>query len=260
VSGAPPSAVDWAKALPRGGRVPWDELEAHVLRDHPRLLRLLGPAAARVQRSRRWVTVLMGTAAVIAGLIGLAVVWAPIWGLTTLLGDPFGIQDVDGRTAIPVAGISLLVSVVVQVVLLTRLATGRGSTSAIGAGTAVLAVLMLIAIVTIGTRQHVPGWEAWAFVAAATALLGGLVEFGERRPPTRPPREPVVRDTESPGARLERERLIDAAVRDLPDDERQRLLDDRRHALEWLRMTGTIGPEVAARAQRAPLGRLGASM
>lgn len=260
MSGAPSSAVDWAKTLPRGARVPWDELEAHVVRDHPELLRLLGPAGAGVRRSPRWLTVLLGSAAVIAGLIGLAVVWAPIWGLATLLGDPFGIQDVDGRTAIPVAGVSLLIGIGVQIVLLVRLAIGRGSTSGIGAGTAILAVLMLIAIAMIGPRQAVAGWQEWAILAAFTAVLGGLVEVGERRQSRRPSREPVVRGVDSPDARLGREQRIDAAVSALSEGERGRLLDDRRHALEWLRMKGTISPEEAAQAQRAPLGRLAASM
>lgn len=260
MSGAPSSALDWAKALPGGARVPWDELEAHVLRAHPELLGLLGPAAVGVRRSSRPVIVLVRAAAVIAALILFAVVWAPVWGLTTLLGDAFGIEDVDGGFAIPIAGTSLLISIAVQLVLLARLAVGRGDASSIGAGTVILAVLMLIAIVLVGSRQDVPWWEAWAVVAVVAALLGGLVEVGERRQSRRPPRDPVVRDAESPSDRLEREQRIAAAVQSLPEGERQRLLDDRRRALEWLRMKGTISPESAARAQRAPLGRLGSSM
>jgi hypothetical protein len=260
MSRAPLSAVEWAKALPRGGRVPWDELEAHVLREHPDLLALLGPAGAQVRRPSRWVIVLLAPVIVIVGLIGLAVVWAPIWGLTTLLGDQFGIEDVDGRSAIPIAGIALLISMGVQIVLLIRLAIGRRSTEGIGGGTAILAVLMLIAIVLIGTRQDVPGWEGWAAAAAATGFLGAFVEVGERRPSRRPPRGPIVPEEEPPAERLARDARIDAAVRALPDDERERLLDDRRRALEWLRMVGTISPDEAARAHRAPLGRLAASV
>lgn len=260
------SALDWAKALPRGARVPWDELEAHVVGDHPELLKLLGPAGADVRRPSRWVAILLGLVVIIACVLGAAVVWAPIWGLASLLGDAFGIEDVDGRATIPIAGASILVSIGVQLVLLARLAAGRGGTSGIGGGTAILATLVLIGIVVVGIRQDVPGWQGWAIAAAAAALLGVVVEIGERRQHRRRSDAPVAgvaatpADTEPPSDRLERERRIDDAVRALPDGERDRLLDERRRALEWLRMKGTITPDEAARAQHAPLGRLGSAM
>ncbi|QTX05521.1 hypothetical protein [Agromyces archimandritae] len=260
MSTAPATASDWAKALPRGGRVPWDELEAHVLRGHDELLRLLGDAAYGVRRRNPVVTVLGRTVAVIAGVIALAVVWAPIWGIATLRGDAFGIVDVDGAAAIPVAGASAIVSICVQIALLVSAARGRPGTSGIGGGSALLSAFMLAGIIVVGVRQGVPGWPAWAAVAALAAVLGVVAEIAERRAVRALPDGLPARPAEPAGDRLDREQRIDAAVQALPSEERARLLAERRAAIEWLRMVGTVDRETAARAIRAPLGRLGSSI
>ena len=253
-----PTAAEWARTLPRGARVPWSELEAHVLREHPAVLRLMGPAAAGVRASRPGFRAMLGVGIVLGGLVLLAIVWAPIWGLATLSGDAFGVRDVDGTVAVPVAGVSLLVAAVVQLGLLVRALRGRPDAAGIGGGTAVLAVLIGIGTALVGARQDVPAWPAWVGLAAAVAALGLANVVLARVLPhrTAPPRP---RDAASPGDRLARDRALDEAIAALPEAERTRLLDDRRRAIEWLRLQGTVSPDEAARAMRAPLGRLGAS-
>ncbi|WP_430647840.1 hypothetical protein [Agromyces sp. GXS1127] len=284
-----PSAADWVRTLPRGARVDWDELEAHVLRDHPEALRALGPAGEGVRVGRRGIRVALAAGIAIAALVALPVVAAPVWGLAALVGDPFGIRDVDGAVALPIAGLSLLVAGAVQVVLLVRALGGRPDTGGIGAITSILAALIAVGTGLVGSRQDVPGWQAWFAVAVVVALLGGLVEATGRRSARRPvgtdaaarpgadalasgradrtgragrAGRTVARpatDAGRPSEQLERERRLDAALDRIGDDERTRLLDDRRRALEWLRLHGSISPDEAARAIRSPLGRLSAS-
>ena len=167
-----PSATDWVKTLPRGGRVDWNELEAHVLREHREVLRLLGPAAGEVRTSSRAFTVGALILLIPLSIIALGIVFAPIWGLATLAGDPFGIRDVDGQVAIPVAGASLIVAVIVQVVLLVGSVRGAADVSGIGGGTAVVAVVIAIGIWIVGARQSVDGWQWWFALAIVTVVLG----------------------------------------------------------------------------------------
>lgn len=254
-----PSAAEWVRTLPRGGRVHWGELEAHVFRRHPRVLRRMGPAAGEVRAARLGFRLVLGTAMLLGGIVLFAVVWAPVWGLATLAGDAFGIRDVDGDSAIPVAGASMVVAAVVQVVLLVRARRGRPDGQGVGGGTAVLAALVAIGIAFVGSRQSVPGWQWWAALAAAVVVLGlvnvrlarmGLGDSaGLRRRP-----EPTAAE------QLERARALDEAIARIPADERERLLDDRRRAIERLRLQGTVAPDEAARAIRAPLGRLADSI
>ncbi|MDR5692589.1 hypothetical protein [Agromyces indicus] len=253
-----PTAAEWARALPRGARVPWAELEAHVLREHPAVLRLMGPAASGVRASRPGFRAVLGVGIVLGGLVLLAIVWAPIWGLATLSGDAFGVRDVDGAVAVPVAGVSLLVAAVLQLGLLVRALRGRPDAAGIGGGTAVLAVLIGIGTALVGVRQDVPAWPAWVGLAAAVAALG-LVNVVLARVLPHRTAQPRTRDAASPGDRLARDRALGEAIAALPEAERTRLLDDRRRAIEWLRLQGTVSPDEAARAMRAPLGRLGAS-
>ena len=277
-----PSATDWVKTLPRGGRVDWNELEAHVLREHREVLRLLGPAAGEVRTSSRAFTVGALILLIPLSIIALGIVFAPIWGLATLAGDPFGIRDVDGQVAIPVAGASLIVAVIVQVVLLVRSVRGAADVSGIGGGTAVVAVVIAIGIWIVGARQSVDGWQWWFALAIVTVVLGLGNEVRARRraateertasaPDTAPTPAPEPASASAPSAPLapearglptsadsrERDRRIDAAIAAIPADVRAQLLDDRRRALEWLRMQGSITPEQAARGIGAPLGRLG---
>ncbi|BDZ55479.1 hypothetical protein GCM10025870_25520 [Agromyces marinus] len=119
-----PSAADWVRTLPRGARVDWDELEAHVLREHPAALRELGPAAAGVRTAGRGIRFALGAGIVAATLIAVPLLAAPLVGLAVLVGDPWGIRDVDGRFAIPFAGASLVIAGVVASVLLVRAARG----------------------------------------------------------------------------------------------------------------------------------------
>ncbi|WP_344377992.1 hypothetical protein [Agromyces tropicus] len=261
-----PDAAAWVRTLPRGARVDWDELEAHVLRDHPAALRALGPAGSGVLVARRRVGFLLGAGIAVATLIAVPVLAAPVLGLAVLAGDPLGIDDVDGRVAVPVAGASLLVAAVVQLVLLARIARGRPDSGGIGAATAVLATLIAVGTALVGARQDVPGWPAWTASAVGVAVLGGVVARASRRASRRPaPTGDVdVRGTgsgeRSAPSRLDRERRLDAALAALPEAERDRLLDDRRRAVEWLRLQGVVSPETAARAVRAPLGRSSASV
>lgn len=67
-----------------------------------------------------------GMIIVLACIVGLAVVWAPIWGLAALAGDAFRERDVDGAMAIPVAGAAMIVSCFVHVGLLIRRALTHG--------------------------------------------------------------------------------------------------------------------------------------
>lgn len=245
-----PSASEWVRELPRGARVDWAELEARVLREQPQVLRSLG-VAGRVVRSQgaRW-QLGFGIAVVVAAIVGLAVVWAPIWGLATLAGDAFGRVDVDGATAIPVAGIAMAIAGVVQVLLLLRTLSGRsgGDGGSIGGGIAVLGVLTAVGMGVVGDRQQVPGWQAWLAVALIGAGIGALHWALARR--ARPRREaaagPAAPD---PRAAADAVRALDPAVR-------ERLEEDRRSAVEWLRLHGSIGPDEAAAALRAELGRL----
>lgn len=259
-----PSATEWVRSLPRGGRVDWDELEAHVLRDHPAVLRLLGPAAAEVRTSTRGFTIALWIGIVVATLVAFPVLWAPVWALATLSMGAVTFEEVDGRAAIPVAGASLVIAAIVQVVLLLRTAGGRPDTAGVGGATALLAALTGIGIGLIGARQGVPGWPAWVALAVAVAALGIANAIGARlvrERSDRPSRARVrVRSEPTPDERLERDRRLDEAIAAIPADEQQRLLDDRRGAVERLRLQGTVSPDEAARAIRAPLGRLGSSV
>ncbi|MGW4928214.1 hypothetical protein ACWEOH_03600 [Agromyces sp. NPDC004153] len=254
-----PSATEWARSLPRGGRVDWDELESHVLRDHPAVLRLLGPASAGVRTSTRGFRIALWTGIVVATLVAFPIVWAPVWGLATLSTGSVTFDDVDGHVAIPVAGASLVIAAIVQVVLLVATIRGRPDMAGVGGATALLAVLIGVGIALIGARQGVPGWLAWVALAVVVAALGIANAIGARvvrRRLDRPSR-PRVRLEQTPDERLERDRRLAEAVAAIPADEQERLLDDRRRAVERLRLQGTISPDEAARAIRAPLGRLG---
>lgn len=263
MSSSPASGLEWVKELPRGARIHWGELEAHVLRGHRDLLTLLGDEATDVRLRGRGFSIVAGVVIVLACVIGLAVIWAPIWGLATLMGDLFGLRPVDGEMAIPVAGVAMIVACVVQVCLLARRAMTRGvggiDDSDIGDGTAILGVLTLVSIILVGQDQQPPGWQAWTVptvlgivLALANSYFGRrsrLVSgaFSRRRP------GPLVSETE-------RRQRIRSVVSALPIDERERLLDDRQRAIEWLRMQGTITPDEASRAGRAELGLLADSV
>lgn len=245
-----PSASEWARALPRGARVDWAELEARVLRDQPQVLRSLGVAGRAVRSQGRGWQLGFGVAVVVAAVVALAVVWAPIWGLATLAGDAFGRVDVDGATAIPVAGIAMTIAGAAQVVLLVRTVSGRsgGDGASIGGGIAVLGVLTAVGIAVVGDRQQVPGWQAWLAVALAGAAIGALHAVLARR--ARPRRVQHHRPAgPDPRAAADAVRALDPAVREA-------LEADRLAAVEWLRMRGTIGADEAAAALRAELGRM----
>jgi hypothetical protein len=257
-----PSAAEWVRSLPRGGRIDWDELESHVLRDHPAVLRLMGPAAAVVRTSTRGFRIALWTGIVAATLVAFPVVWAPVWGLATLSTGSVTFSDVDGRVAIPVAGASLVIAAVVQLVLLVGAALGRPDSAGIGGATALLAVLTGTGIALIGSRQDVPGWLAWTLLAAVVVVLGVANAIAARRvrPRTDRASRGRPRPEPSPTERIERERRLAEAIAAIPADEQATLLDDRRRAVERLRLQGTVSPDEAARAIRAPLGRLGSSV
>ena len=252
-----PTASDWVRSLPRGARVDWRELEAHVLREHPAVLRELG-AAGRVVRSRSagW-RLGFGALLAVACVVGLAVVWAPIWGLATLAGDAFGRVDVDGATAIPVAGASMILGGLVQAVLLARTLSRRaaGDGGGVGAGIAVLGALIAVGTWVVGNRQDVPGTPAWVGIALLAATIAGVHAVVARR--LRPDRASAsahrVAAAPDPDAAARR-------VGELPGPARAALEEDRRAAVEQLRMHGAISPEEAAVAMRVELGRLGATL
>ncbi|ROR65994.1 hypothetical protein [Agrococcus jenensis] len=247
------SASEWVRERPRGARVDWAELEARVLRDQPAALRSLGVAGRVVRTEGRGWQLGFGIAVLLATVVGLAVVWAPIWGLATLAGDAFGRVDVDGATAIPVAGIAMVVAGLAQVVLLLRTVRGRsgGDGGSIGAGIAVLGVLTAVGIAVVGDRQDVPAWQAWFAVALVGAGIGALHAVLARR--ARPRGERATSAGPDPEAAA-------AAVRELDPAVRGELEADRRAAVEWLRLHGAIGPDEAAAALDVELGRLGATL
>ncbi|BDZ55478.1 hypothetical protein GCM10025870_25510 [Agromyces marinus] len=115
-----------------------------------------------------------------------------------------------------------------------------------------------------GARQDVPGWAAWTVLALVVAGLGAAVTVRSRRavppadgrgaPAAAPGPAPVAGRSDA-GDDLDRRARLDAAISSIPADAREHLLADRRRAIEWLRLQGTISPDVAARALRAPLGR-----
>lgn len=252
---ARPSASQWVRDLPRGARVDWAELEARVLRDQPAALRALGIAGRVVRSEGRGWRLGFGIAVLVASIVGLAVVWAPIWGLATLAGDAFGRVDVDGAAAIPVAGVAMVIAGVVQVGLIVRTVRGRsgGEGGSIGGGIAVLGVLTAVGIAVVGDRQGVPGWQAWFAVALAGAAIGALHAVLARR--ARPRGDAAAPLSAGPDPQA-----AEAAVRELDPAVREALEADRRGAVEWLRLHGSIGPEEAAAALDAPLGRLGATL
>ena len=248
------SGLEWAKELPRGARIHWGELDAYVLSEHRQILKLLGPEAAHVRTPRTIVSFIVLVPTI---LVGMAVFWSPIWGLATLAGDSFGIRDVNGAMAIPVAGASMIVSCLVMSGLLIRRAFTHGvggpEDGSLASGHVFLSVLMLAGMIAIGRRQQPDGWEVWLVPTVLGIVLASINMFVARHPreaagplSTRPP--PTA---ESESARRQRVR---AAVATLPEVERARLLDDRQHAIDWLRMQGTVTPDEAARASRAELG------
>ncbi|SDH36345.1 hypothetical protein [Agrococcus jejuensis] len=246
------SAAEWVRSLPRGARPDWDELEAHVLHEHPSILRALGAAGRAVAMGGRGWRVGFGIAVVAVVIVGLAVVWAPLWGAAAIIGDPLGIDPVDGATAVPVAAASMVVTALVQAVLAVRAArrgtSGDGTSATIGIG--LVALLVVVGIGLVGERQGVDAWQAWL----AVALLGPLacvahlvvLRLARRRS------APSTVATGAPDD-VTVERLVAA----LPDAERDRLLADRADAVAWLRMQGVVSPGAAAAAAQAPLGRLG---
>ena len=253
------SGLEWAKQLPRGARIHWAELEAHVLREHRSVLSLLGQEAADVRMQGRAFSIAAGVIIVLACIVGLAVVWAPIWGLATLAGDAFGERDVDGAMAIPVAGAAMIVSCIVHVGLLIRRALTHGvggvDDRSIGGGTVVLGVLTLVGILMVGARQQPEGWGAWT-VPTILGIVLGFVNFflGRHSRESAGPFAKRRPNTEVPD--ITRRERIRSAVAALAGDERERLLADRQRAIEWLRMQGTIKPDEARRAGRAELGLL----
>lgn len=249
------SASEWVRELPSGARVDWAELEARVLRGQPHALRSLGVAGRVVRTQGRGWQLGFGIAVTVAAIVGLAVVWAPIWGLATLAGDAFGRVDVDGASAIPIAGIAMAIAGSVQVVLLLRTVSGRsgGDGGSIGGGIAVLGALTAVGIAVVGDRQQVAGWQAWLAVVLLGAGVGALHALLARRARARPGAAPARTAGPDPQAAAAAVRALDAAVREA-------LEADRRSAVEWLRMRGAIGPEEAAVALRTELGRIGATL
>ena len=251
------SGLEWAKELPGGARIHWAELDVHVLRDHPHILSLLGPEAYEVTTRRRSFTIMSLVVLVPAIILGLAIFWAPLWGLATLAGDSFGIVDVDGAMAIPVAGASMVVSFLVMCWLPVRRAFrhGVGGTDdhSLTSSIIVLGMITLIMMITIGVRQQPDGWEVWV-VPTAAAILLAVVNFFVSRRLNETPGAFATRRPATPGEQMERRQRVRAAVEALPEDERSRLVDDRRRAIAWLRMQGTITPDEAERASRAELG------
>ena len=257
------SGLEWAKQLPRGARIHWAELEAHVLREHRSVLSVLGPEGAEVRMQGRAFSIAAGVITVLACIVALVVVWAPIWGLATLAGDAFGQVDVDGAMAIPVAGAAMIVSCLVQVWLLIRRALTHGVGGAedrdIGGGTVFLGVLTLVGMLIIGARQQPEGWQAWTIPTILGIVFGfGNFFLGRRSREIAGPLPKRRPKTEMPG--ITRREGIRSAVAALPVDERERLLADRQRAIEWLRMQGTITPDEAQRASRAELGLLADSV
>lgn len=252
---ARPSASDWVRELPRGARVDWAELEARVLRDQPQALRALGVAGRVVRSEGRGWQLGFGIAVLVASIVGLAVVWAPIWGLATLAGDAFGRVDVDGAAAIPVAGIAMVVAALVQVVLLVRTVRGRsgGEGGSIGGGIAVLGALTAVGIAIVGGRQDVAGWQAWFAIALVGAAIGALHAVLARRARPRGDAVPSRDAGPDPAAAAAAVRALDPSVRDA-------LEADRRSAVEWLRMHGSIGPDEAQAALTVELGRMGSTL
>lgn len=250
------SASEWVRQLPRGARVDWAELEARVLRDHLRVLRELGGAGRAVRTERAGWRLGFGIAVIAASIVGVAVVWAPVWGLATLAGDAFGRVDVDGAMAIPVAGAAMVVASAVQLALLVRTLSGRssGDEGGIGAGIAVLGVLTAVATGLVGARQGVPGWQLWLAIALLGAAIGAANAIIARRThPRGRAQRSGRRGAAAPRAAADLVRALDARTRDA-------LEDDRRSAVEWLRMQGSIGPDEAAAALRVELGRLGETL
>lgn len=249
------SAAEWVRTLPRGARPDWDELEAHVLHGHPRILRALGAAGRTVATDGRAWRVGFAIAVAVVVVLGLAIVWAPLWGAAAIIGDPLGIDPVDGATAVPVAAASMLLTAVVQAVLAVRAAvrgtSGDGTSATIGIG--LVAVLVVVGIGLVGERQGVDGWQAWL----AVALLGPLacaahlvvLRLARRRS------QPSAALSGAPDGAA-----VESLVAALPGDERDRLLADRADAVAWLRMQGVVSPDAAAHAARAPLGGLGSWM
>ncbi|MFC7432256.1 MULTISPECIES: hypothetical protein [unclassified Agrococcus] len=249
------TAAEWVRSLPRGARPDWDELEAHVLHEHPRILRALGAAGRAVATDGRGWRIGFAVAVAVVVVVGLAVVWAPLWGAAAIIGDPLGIDPVDGAAAVPVAAASMLLTAVVQTVLAVRAAlrgtSGDGTSATIGIG--LVAVLVVVGIALVGERQGVDGWQGWL----AVALLGPLACAAHLlvlRRAARRGRPSTVSAGAPDGA------AVETLVAALPDAERDRLLADRADAVGWLRMQGVVSPDAAAHAARAPLGRLGTWM
>jgi hypothetical protein len=251
------NGLEWAKTLPSGARVHWRELDAHVLAEHPQILSLLGAEGADVRSRRRSFAIVFGIVLVPAIIVALAVTFAPLWGLATLLGDAFGQRDVDGAMAIPIAGTAMVISCIVMSGYLVRRAFTRGvggtDDGSVGQGVAVLGVLTLVIMITVGTRQHPQGWENWlvpTVLAIVLAVALSLWALRRRETPgtfLRRPQETLLGDS----ARRQRVR---AAVALLPESERAGMIDDRQRAIAWLRMQGTITPDEAVRAGRTELG------
>ncbi|WP_343319787.1 hypothetical protein AAFM46_04420 [Arthrobacter sp. TMP15] len=253
------SAVDWVRELPRGARIHWDELEAHVFREHRAVLSLLGPAADEVRMQGRAFGIVSGLVIAISCLIGLAIMWAPIWGLATLAGDPFGVEDVDGAQAIPVAGVAMIVSTLVQLGTLLRRAlrngVGGADDKSIAGGTIILGVLTLAGILTIGVRQQPPAWEIWLVPTILTIVLAVLINFlsNDLHESPGPFAKRAPQSLESDFIWTENMRV---AVASLPQTAQESLRADLHKAIDILRMQGTISPELSAQAMAAELGML----
>lgn len=249
------SALAWADDLSAAAEPRLGILEAYALQRHPAALEHMGDDGAGLAR----VAAAKGSG--MAGLwlllpLLLAVV-APVIGFAALLGDPLGYHRLDGDVSVPIAGACFVVAAVVQVVAALRWLRGPrprdGQLQLLGFGTALFAALSWWVMGSAGSLAAVAGsggWRTAVLVAGVLGLVLGVLVLALGRGGASDVAERSAARAPASGDPL------GAALAAIPEDELQRIREDRDAAIALLVERGRLAPEVADRARRARLGTL----
>ena len=246
------SAQEWVVRTQPKPPVKWRDVEIAAFAEHPSVLDQLDPARAFRGTKRGWELVWGVPAAILVAVVFAA----PIWGLTTLVGDRFGRSTLETSGTIPAAGIIFGIGSILLVVNFVRwLRAGKpkeGMRDA-QAGMAFVLGAPSIAIVAVqGPRDVVPFWELWVLPIVFTTVVGGVflvmlrAERGKTRSVPKSLPETVEKQKSSPLARVTDEvALLNPEARDAVS----RDLDDAIAYLEARKLITVADAEVARQAE-----------
>lgn len=248
-------SVPWKSAVELAQRMSGDyspgiaTFEAYAFQRHPDALQHMGRGGRAMRK-----TMARGGAAKATHAVGTTIALlsliAPIIGLAAILGDPAGFHRMDASTSVPIAGISFAVAAVTVVVVAILWRRGERSRHPLhlllGYGTAGLAAMTWLIMVTASSFDGFEGWQAWRIPVAVAGVLGlafgVLVSVAGGRAAA-----PIDGDEQ---------RSLREAVEAIPADERATILEDRNAAIAIMVEKGRFSSELGERAMRAELGTL----